>query len=130
MGWDHNFRQLAPDKREALQPRNYSLGVPARSCNSRNILSIRRRNFGPEKPRWKDSNYLIISRLRGTLRNIHQPVADSVHHQFSGLVDTQRIHNVGAMHGDGIGAEVELAGDFLVRQTTDDQLQYLQLTHR
>lgn len=46
--------------------------------------------------------------------NIHQPVADRIHHQFRRLVDAERIHDVGPMYGHGVRAEVELVSDFLV----------------
>ena len=54
-------------------------------------------------------------KVRAGSRQIHQSVADGVDHEFGGLVDAQRVHDVGAMDGDGVGAEFERRGDFLVR---------------
>src|SRR5207237_6970957 len=48
-------------------------------------------------------------------RNVHQPIADGINHEFGGLMNAERIHNVGSMHGDGVGAEIKLGGNFLVR---------------
>ena len=41
----------------------------------------------------------------GASRDAHQPLADRVDHQFGGVVDAQRLHDIGAVHGHRIDAE-------------------------
>ena len=53
--------------------------------------------------------------MTGGSRDVHQPVADRVDHEFGGLVDAERVHDVGAVHRDGVGAEIEHGRDLLVR---------------
>ena len=50
----------------------------------------------------------------GDSRNIHQAIADGVNDQLRRFVDSQRIHDIGAMNGDGIGAEIQFIGDGFV----------------
>ena len=54
---------------------------------------------------------------------LDQAVADGVDHQFRGVVNIQRLHDIGAMHGNGVGAESQHGGDFFVRFSVHDQLQ-------
>ena len=56
-------------------------------------------------------------------RKIYQAVADRVNHQFGGLVDAQRVHDVGAMYSNSVGAEIKHRGNFLVGFSFDDHLQ-------
>src|SRR5579864_746857 len=63
-------------------------------------------------------------------RNVHQPGADRIHHQFRSLVNSQRVHDVGAVNGDSVSTEIERGGDFLVRLAIDDHLQDFQLPMR
>ena len=56
-------------------------------------------------------------------RQIHQPVSNRVHHEFGSFVNSKTIHDVGAMHGDGIHTELEFRGNFLVGFAGDDVLQ-------
>ena len=60
-------------------------------------------------------------------RKIYQAVADGVDHQFSGLVDSQRVHDIGAMHGHGVRAKIEHRGDLFVGFSFHDHLQNFQL---
>src|SRR5580692_5156179 len=46
---------------------------------------------------------------------IDQPIANGVHHQLGGFVNAQRVHDIGAMHGHGVGAETQIDGNFLIR---------------
>src|SRR5690348_14435799 len=73
--------------------------------------------------RWR-----YIPGMNGDSRNIHQPVADGVHDQFGGPVNAESVHDVGAMHGNGVGAEVELLCDLFVRFAVADQLQDFHFT--
>ena len=45
-------------------------------------------------------------------RKVHQPGLDGVDDQFRGLVNVESVHDIGAMYGDGIGAEVQSVRDF------------------
>ena len=63
-------------------------------------------------------------------RNVHQPRADRVHNKFGGLVDSQRIHNVGTVDSHSIGAEIEGSRNFFVRFSVDDHLQHFQFALR
>ena len=38
-------------------------------------------------------------------RDIYQPISDGVHHQLSGLVNAERVHDVGTMNRDRIRTE-------------------------
>src|ERR1700680_2866782 len=58
---------------------------------------------------------------------IPQAIANGVNDELSGLVDSQRVHDVGTMHPDGVCAETELRGNFLVGFAGDNVLQNLQL---
>src|SRR5580700_4812530 len=60
--------------------------------------------------------------------NVHQPGANGVNDQFGGLVNAERVHDVGAMNGYGVGAEVEIGSDFFVRFALDDHRQDLDLS--
>src|SRR5208337_5146179 len=53
-------------------------------------------------------------------------VADGVDDQFRGFMDAEGVHDVGAMHGDGVDAQVEFGGDFLVGFAGDDVLEYFE----
>src|SRR5579864_731402 len=61
----------------------------------------------------------------GGSRNVYQPIANGINHEFGGLVYSQRIHDIGAMHGNGIHAEVKLRGNLFIRFAIADQLQDL-----
>src|SRR6266699_2712355 len=63
-------------------------------------------------------------------RNVHQPGADGVDHKLGGLVNAERVHNVGAMDRNCIRTQIENCGDFLVRLAIDDHLQYLKFARR
>jgi len=66
------------------------------------------------------------NRIRGRnggSRQIHQPISNGVDDEFGGFVNAQTIHDVGAMHGNGVRAEIEFRGDFLVGFSSDDMLQ-------
>ena len=41
-------------------------------------------------------------------RDVHQTVANGVDDQLGGLVNSERIHDIGAMNRHGVGAEVEV----------------------
>ena len=45
-------------------------------------------------------------------RQIHQAVPDRVDHQLRGLVNSQSVHDVRAMHGDGIRAQIQVPPQF------------------
>ena len=64
--------------------------------------------------------------VRGASRDAHQTVADGVDHQFRRIVNFQRLHQIRAMHGDGVGAQAEDRGDLLVRFPVHDQLQHFE----
>src|SRR5580765_3068472 len=53
-------------------------------------------------------------------RNVHQPCADRIDHEFRGLMNSQRVHDVRAMNSDGICAKFKCRRDLLVRLTVDD----------
>src|ERR1700730_2604458 len=61
-------------------------------------------------------------------RKIYQPVADSVDHQFSGFVDTQRVHEIGAMYGHRVRTQFERRRNLLVGFPVHDHLQDFQFS--
>ena len=67
--------------------------------------------------------------MNGDSRNIHQPVADGVNDQFGGLMNTESVHDVGAVHGDSVGAEVELLRDLFVRYVVLGHSERRQMFH-
>ena len=72
----------------------------------------------------------MLAEKSGDSRNIHQPGANCVDDEFGGLVNSERIHNVGTVYGDCVGAEFESNGDFLVRLAVNDHLQHLKFPLR
>src|ERR1700682_417073 len=66
----------------------------------------------------------------GGSRKIYQPVADRIDDQFSGLVDSESVHHVGAMNRDRVGAKLKLCGNFFIGFSVYDQLQDFQLAGR
>ena len=64
----------------------------------------------------------IREERNGDSRKIYQPIADCVDDKLSRLVNAQRVHNIGAMHGDSVGAQIQLIRNFLVRFTVHDVL--------
>src|SRR5947208_1283984 len=67
---------------------------------------------------------------RGGSRQIHQTVANRVNNQFCCFVNAERIHDVGAMYGDGIHAEIQVGSNFLVGLPGYDMLENFQLAGR
>ena len=63
----------------------------------------------------------------GGSRQVHQAVADGVDDELGGLVDPERVHDVGAVHGDRVDAQLERGGDLAVGLAVADELQHLQL---
>jgi hypothetical protein len=61
-------------------------------------------------------------RIKSQLRNTYETVADRVDDEFGCLMDTESLHDVGAVNRHGIGAELQVVGDFLVRLAIHDQL--------
>src|SRR5258708_7083744 len=59
-----------------------------------------------------------------------ESVADGVDDELGRLVDAERIHDVRAMDRDRVDAELELFGDFAIRQTGTNQLQDFELARR
>ena len=45
-------------------------------------------------------------------------------------MDAERVHDVGAMDGDGVDTEIEFGGDFLVGFAGDDVLEDFEFTRR
>ena len=66
------------------------------------------------------------SEMSAGSRDAHQPVANRVDHQLGGIVDAERLHDIGAMDGDGVRAEAQQDRDVLVRFAVDDELQHFQ----
>ena len=60
----------------------------------------------------------------------HQAVGDRVDDQLGGLVDAERVHDVGAVDRHRVDAEIELLGDLAVRKAGADVLQHLELARR
>ena len=52
-----------------------------------------------------------------------RPLPDRIDHQFRGVVDAERLHDIRAVHGHGIGAQREHRRDLFVRFAVHDQLQ-------
>src|SRR5215470_4698878 len=111
VGWDHVSRRFAPKLAKPLQLRNTNLILGESSINSAKILI-----FG--------TKYL------SSLRDVHQPVADGIDHQFGRLMDTQRVHDVGAVDGHRIRTQIQLAGNLLIREPGDNELKHLKLANR
>src|SRR5581483_1724372 len=63
----------------------------------------------------------------GASRDAHQPVSYGVNHQLSRVVDAERLHDIGAMHGNGVRAQTQQHRDVFVRFSVHDQLQNFQL---
>ncbi len=63
-------------------------------------------------------------------RKIYQPVADGVNDQFGGLVDAQRIHDVGTMNRHGVRAKIEHRRNLLVGFPIHDHLQDFEFAGR
>src|SRR5579859_6456721 len=61
----------------------------------------------------------------GGSRNIYQPVANGVDDELCGLVNAECVHDIGTVDGNGVHAEFELSGDFLVGFAVADKLQNL-----
>src|ERR1700686_2179658 len=59
-------------------------------------------------------------------RKINQPVADRVDNQLGGLVDSQSVHHVGTVDGDGVRAKVEGGRNLLVGLAIHDHLQHFE----
>src|SRR5215204_2859940 len=61
---------------------------------------------------------------------IDEPVLQRVDDELRRLMYTECVHDVRAMNGDGVGAEIQLRGNLLVREAIADQLQDLELARR
>lgn len=83
-----------------------------------------RRTTASEISKWEQQPR-VTSKTIGASREGYQSISNGVHHQFGGFVYTKCIHDVGTMHRDGVCAQVELACDFFVRFSLNDQLQDL-----
>ena len=63
--------------------------------------------------------------VEGSLsERVDEAVLQCVDDELGGLVDTQRVHDVGAMHGDGVHAEVELGSNLAIREPITNQLEH------
>src|ERR1700722_18945487 len=58
--------------------------------------------------------------------NVPQPGANGIDHQLRSLMNSQRVHNVRPMDGNGVGAQIECRLNLLIRLAVDDHLQHLQ----
>src|SRR5262245_50951353 len=61
--------------------------------------------------------YIAVSRKRRRFTSFQgdEPVLHRIDDQLGGLVNTQRVHDVRAMDGNGVDAQPELRGNLLVR---------------
>src|SRR5438067_570861 len=82
-----------------------------------------------QKPKSQNTDFTArlrvgaLTRIRPVdLWQIYQTIANGVHDEFGGLVQPEGVHDVGAMYGNGVYAEVQVACDFLIRFTDRDQL--------
>ena len=135
--WQHRHRDAGSASREKLPAAQERKGVVHSSrfslLSSCSISgSVRGSRFGVRgrvqtKRKEKKENE---KRARHGSQRIDQPVLQRVDDELRGLVDAERVHDVGAMHGDGVGAQLELDGDLLVRKAVANQLQDLELARR
>ena len=51
----------------------------------------------------------------GDSRNVHQPGADGINDKLGRFMNAEGGHDVGAINGHRVGAEVESRGDFFIR---------------
>src|SRR5579883_3512144 len=72
----------------------------------------------------------MLSGNRGASRKVHQPVANGVDDEFGRFVDSEGVHDIGAVNGNGVDAEIELGGDFLVGFARDDVLEDFEFARR
>src|SRR5580658_1053982 len=56
-------------------------------------------------------------------RNVYQPGTNGVNHKLGSLVNSERIHNVGAMNGNRVGTEIEHRSNFPVGLAIHNHLQ-------
>src|SRR5579864_4057262 len=69
----------------------------------------------------------IVSGNRGASRKSHQTIFDRVDDQLRGFVKAESVHDVGAMDGNGVDAEAEFGGNFLVGFAGDNVLEDFEL---
>src|SRR5881392_735678 len=87
----------------------------------------RARTWTPQSPpcrRAENRAATLASRERD------QPVRDGVDDELRRLVQAERIHDVRAVDGDRVDAEIELPGDFAIRQAGANELQHFELAWR
>ena len=63
-------------------------------------------------------------------RQRNQAISNRVHHQLRCLVNPERVHNIGAVHRDGVRAQLQSAAISLFDFPATIMLQNLQLPHR
>ena len=56
-------------------------------------------------------------------RNVHQPGANGIDHKLSCFVNSQSVHDVGAVNGHRVGTQVKSGGNFLVGFAINNHLQ-------
>ena len=86
----------------------------------------------PRRQRQRDAEKCVDSRpnvVEGSQR-VDEAVLQRVHDELGGLVDAQRVHDVGAMNGNGVHAEIQLGGDFAVGEPVANQLEHFGLARR
>src|SRR5215470_7025241 len=64
---------------------------------------------------FRSSSDLLQTLFRARSWQRHQTVGDRVHDQLGGLVHAERVHDVRAVDGHGIDAQVERLGNFAIQ---------------
>ena len=85
-------------------------GIECPTAGSHQPVGIRERErpadfqdrFATQRPRLR-----FRTEKTGDSRQAYQSVADGIHDQFGGFVNSQRIHDVGAMYGNRVDAQVK-----------------------
>jgi hypothetical protein len=70
--------------------------------------------------------HMLQPEIPAASRQIHQAIPNRVDHQFRCFMDTQRVHNIGPVHRDSVGTQIQIRSDLLVRFSGDDVLQNFQ----
>src|SRR5689334_20994307 len=63
-------------------------------------------------------------------RNIHQTIANGVNNKLGGFMNAESIHDIGAMHGNCVHAQVYSCSNSLVGFSIHNELQNFQFARR
>src|SRR5581483_7572401 len=71
---------------------------------------------------------LFLLKKNAGSRQVYQSIADCIGHQFRSFVNSQRIHDIGAVYSYGIRAKFKLRRNLFIGFSRADHLYNLQLT--